>query len=189
MMQAGQDLALDAILKHKYDLNKTKAVSFFARIYYNAALNYITREYKPRLRAEGVLKEGTELRPRRKDKEANPFEILAPILAWVLEGKGAEINKRFLAMIQINYPELSDKESDETTLNHYAKTFPTALEGHKVKKFSQRNKITDFMGDINNLRRKCNTHNDFRNEGLRNNLKGLSNIIEKRLGNVSPARN
>lgn len=174
METKARDRAVDALLKKKFDITKANPVSFFGNLYYNTYLNAIRDKKCEQRKVEKV--EGSVTEPERPKEEAAPIDpvsLFAPFVAWIQ----GDAEKRFPVFCSIHYPELfADKVISKSALEDYLATFP----GTKQPKGRGLN-IAQLMADVCKLRKKCNTHNDMSNEGLRNNLVGLRNIIDKRL--------
>ena len=184
MEEKAQERAVDALLKGKFNVRKRNPVSFFGNLYYNTYLNAIRDKKKLIAREahnEDALPDG---RPKYREPEPigvahDPVSLFSPFISWILiESKGEMIGERFLVFASAYYPELlsPDMTPSPSLVDNYKATFPS---GAKPKRSLWN--INNLMGQISKLRRKCNTHHNMSNEGLRNNLLGLKNIIEKRL--------
>lgn len=174
MEEKAQDRAINALLEKKFDIQKRNPISFFGNLYYNTYLNWL-RDNKARLKKEKGRAEpiGHEREPVAYD----PVSLFAPFISWVILDRG-NITERFLVFASVHYPELTpeDAKINQSALCDYLATFPNSKEPKK-----QKGKISKIMEEVTKLRRDCNRLNDMRDKGLRNNLVGLKNIIEKRL--------
>jgi hypothetical protein len=174
MNDKARERAIDALLKKKFDITKNNPVSFFGNLWYNTFLNYL-RDNKKKHQKENP----NQAEPPRSEREPlprDPVALFAPFISWILADK--RVAERFLVFASIHYPELipHDAKLSATLQADYIETFPSA------KKPKARNQnVSELMTQIIQLRKAINRQNDMRNEGLRNNMEGLKNIIEKRV--------